>query len=502
MFFVCGLTVDNMWITYKNVPMSHILAIDQGTSSSRTIIFNTQLDKIDTLQQEYPLSYPRSGWVEIDPELLVASVTNTLDPLLEKYKESISAIGITNQRESTVVWERSSNKPIYPIIVWQDRRTESLCTEIKEQGKEEIIFQKTGLQVDPYFSATKIAWILDNVTNARKKAEKGDLLFGTVDTYLLWLLTGEHATDVTNASRTMLYNIKKQEWDSDLLDLFNVPQGMLPVVRESDCEFGELKGKKIKVTGMIGDQQAALFGQRCFEENSMKATFGTGCFLMANTGAQPTFSRKGLLTTIGYGISGSTAYALEGSIFSCGTIIQWLRDGLGLFEKAKETEALLNKDWNSNGVIFIPALSGLGVPHWNPSIKASFYGITADNNKKDLITAAFKSIAYQLKEILTLLKQDGLSVQTLSIDGGMTVNKVFCQMLSDLLQEEIIVSRNPETTALGAASVAMLGANITSDLNDLSNISTAGTIFNPKAPFDEEDYQQWRRNLNLLVKEY
>ena len=491
-----------MWIKYKIVPMSHVLAIDQGTSSSRTIIFDSQLKKVESLQEEYPLDYPKSGWVEIDPKSLIASVENTFEPLLKKYKDTIEAIGITNQRESTVVWERKSGKPIYPIIVWQDRRTEDFCKKIKVEGNEELIFKKTGLQVDPYFSATKIAWILDNVPEARQKAEKGELLFGTIDTFLLWQLAGEHKTDVTNASRTMLYNINSREWDEDLLELFNIPKTILPQVEESSHEFGQHKDTKIKITGIIGDQQAALFGQQCFSMNSMKATFGTGCFLMANTGSEPKYSNQGLLTTIGYGVSNTTAYALEGSIFSCGTIVKWLRDGLGFFTDASETEGLINKDWNSNGVLFIPALSGLGVPHWNPTIKGSFYGLTADNNKEDLITAAFKSIAYQLKDILKLLKTEGLVVEGLSIDGGMTVNKTFCQMLSDILEEQVNVSENPESTAIGAASVAMVGAGLASGLDDLKKVSSVGATFNPVGSLDKEDYSNWQANLELLTANY
>jgi|TARA_A100001011_G_scaffold70207_2_gene71798 glycerol kinase len=486
--------------------MSILIAIDQGTTSTRTVAFDKDLNIIHSEQKEYPLIYPNDGWVEIAPEELMSSVYATIDPVIEACSD-ISAIGITNQRETTLVWDADSGEPIYNAIVWQDRRTAEQCMQLKKAGHEEAIKNATGLLLDPYFSSTKISWILDNVDGARKRADAGKLRFGTVDTYLLWQLThGEiHKTDVTNASRTNLYNIHLKEWDSELLKIFNIPRSMLPEVQSSDSNYGTLvRGNKtIQISGVIGDQQSALVGQRCFQSGQMKATFGTGCFLMVNTGDESLLSTSGLLNTLGYGLSGKVSYALEGSIFSAGTIIQWLRDNMEFFQDSAESINLLDTRGESNGVLFVPGFTGIGAPHWNAEIRASFYGITRDSTKKDMVTAAFKSLIYQVMDIKEALKVDGIQIKNLSIDGGMAANSGFCQLLADFLGQEVQVPSSLESTAIGAAITAGLGAHFFS-INDLQNnqLSNA-TIYKPKDKvFDPNDLTEWRKFLRVLLDAY
>ena len=486
--------------------MSVLIAIDQGTTSTRTVAFDKDLNIIHSEQKEYPLIYPNDGWVEIAPEELMSSVYATIDPVIEACSD-ISAIGITNQRETTLVWDADSGEPIYNAIVWQDRRTAEQCVQLKKAGHEEAIKNVTGLLLDPYFSSTKISWILDNVDGARKRAEAGKLRFGTVDTYLLWQLThGEiYKTDVTNASRTNLYNIHFKEWDSELLKIFNIPRSMLPEVQSSDSNYGTLvRGNKtIQISGVIGDQQSALVGQRCFQSGQMKATFGTGCFLMVNTGDESLLSTSGLLNTLGYGLSGKVSYALEGSIFSAGTIIQWLRDNMEFFQDSAESINLLDTRGESNGVLFVPGFTGIGAPHWNAEIRASFYGITRDSTKKDMVTAAFKSLIYQVMDIKEALKVDGIQIKNLSIDGGMAANSGFCQLLADFLGQEVQVPSSLESTAIGAAITAGLGAHFFS-INDLQNnqLSNA-TIYQPREKvFDPNDLTEWRKFLRVLLDAY
>jgi len=486
--------------------MSVLIAIDQGTTSTRTVAFDKDLNIIHSEQKEYPLIYPNDGWVEIAPEELMSSVYATIDPVIEACSD-ISAIGITNQRETTLVWDADSGEPIYNAIVWQDRRTAEQCMQLKKAGHEEAIKNATGLLLDPYFSSTKISWILDNVDGARKRAEAGKLRFGTVDTYLLWQLThGEiYKTDVTNASRTNLYNIHLKEWDSELLKIFNIPRSMLPEVQSSDSNYGTLvRGNKtIQISGVIGDQQSALVGQRCFQSGQMKATFGTGCFLMVNTGDESLLSTSGLLNTLGYGLSGKVSYALEGSIFSAGTIIQWLRDNMEFFQDSAESINLLDTRGESNGVLFVPGFTGIGAPHWNAEIRASFYGITRDSTKKDMVTAAFKSLIYQVMDIKEALKVDGIQIKNLSIDGGMAANSGFCQLLADFLGQEVQVPSSLESTAIGAAITAGLGAHFFS-INDLQNnqLSNA-TIYQPREKvFDPNDLTEWRKFLRVLLDAY
>ena len=486
--------------------MPILIAIDQGTTSTRTVAFDADLNIIHSKQKEYPLIYPNDGWVEIEPEELMNAVYSTIDPILEACSD-VSALGITNQRETTLVWDSDSGKPVYNAIVWQDRRTAEQCMQLKKDGYEETIKNATGLLLDPYFSATKISWILNNVDGARQKADAGKLRFGTVDTYLLWQLTdgNVYKTDVTNASRTNLYNIHTKEWDSELLKIFNIPKSMLPEVFPSESHYGSFDrgNRTIKITGIIGDQQGALVGQRCFQPGQMKATFGTGCFLMVNSGSEYLQSTSGLLNTLGYGLSGSVPYALEGSIFSAGTIIQWLRDNLEFFSDSAESINLLDERGESNGVLFIPGFTGIGAPHWNAEIRASFYGITRDTTKKDMVTAAFKSLIYQVMDIKEALSIDGIEIKNLSIDGGMAANSSFCQLLSDFLGQEVQVPPSLESTAIGAAIAAGIGAHLFSIENLQNQQSNDATIYRPREKvFIENDLIEWRKFLKALLDAY
>ena len=486
--------------------MSVLISIDQGTTSTRTVAFDSDLNVVHSAQQEYSLQYPKDGWVEIQPDKLMSSVYKTFDPVLEFCPE-ILTVGITNQRETTLVWDAKTGNCIYNAIVWQDRRTAGQCLKLKEDGFEGVIKSKTGLLLDPYFSSTKISWILDNVNGARKKAENGELRFGTVDTYLLWQLSDGKIfkTDVTNASRTNLYNINTKSWDAELLEIFNVPSSMLPEVHHSDANFGTISrhNRKIKITGIIGDQQSALVGQRCFQPGQMKVTFGTGCFLMVNTGNLLKQSSSGLLNTIGYGVSGDIPFAVEGSIFSAGTIIQWLRDNMKFFSDSSASSNFLSETGNSNDVIFIPGFTGIGAPHWNSEIRASFYGITRDTTQQDMVTAAFNALIYQVIDIKDALKNDGIEIKNLSIDGGMAVNKVFCQLLADYLQQDVQVPSSVESTAIGAAITAGLGIKFFSIQELQKRELLNSNIYKPrKKVFDPEDLAKWRKFLSVLMGAY
>jgi glycerol kinase len=486
--------------------MSVLIAIDQGTTSTRTVAFDKDLNVICSEQKEYPLIYPKDGWVEIQPKELMNSVYTTLDPVINSCSD-VCAIGITNQRETTLVWDADSGKPIYNAIVWQDRRTAKQCMQLKQDGHEEVIKSATGLLLDPYFSSTKISWILDNVDGAREKADAGKLRFGTVDTYLLWQMTNGdvHKTDVTNASRTNLYNIYQKKWDSELLKIFNIPSSMLPEVYSSDNNYGAIvRGNKtIQITGIIGDQQSALVGQRCFQSGQMKATFGTGCFLMVNTGDESLQSTSGLLNTLGYGLSGEVPYALEGSIFSAGTIIQWLRDNMEFFPDSSQSKNFLDASGKSNGVLFVPGFTGIGAPHWNSEIRAAFYGITRDSTKTDMVTAAFKALIYQVIDIKEALNMDDIEIENLSIDGGMAANTSFCQLLADFLGQEVQVPSSLESTAIGAAITAGLGSHLFS-LDDLQKKQSSNTtIYKPrKNILDLNDQAEWRKFLRVLLDAY
>ena len=481
--------------------MKNYLAIDQGTTSSRAIIFDANLKLINDAQKEYDLTYPNDGWVELDPLDVIKTVKETVNNVLKKHK-NIEACGITNQRETTIVWSRTSGIPIYSAIVWQDRRTHEYCNKLKSEGYEDLIKEKTGLLLDPYFSATKIKWILDNVDGAKSMAEKGDLLFGTIDSYLIYVLSKEknHLTDVTNASRTLLFNIKTMEWDNDLLELFNIPKSMMPKVLACDDNFGTLltDDHEIPIRGVIGDQQAALVGQDCFKEGDMKSTYGTGCFLMVNTNKEPFTINEGLLTTVAYKLRDEVHYAIEGSIYSCGNIIKWLRDRMNFFSSASESEKFINNSGNSNNVLFLPAFNGLGAPFWNSDIRGGFYGITQDTTKEDMTTACFQSIVFQTKEITSILENYNIDINKLLVDGGMVQNKTFCQLLSDTLQKEIIKPENVESTAVGACKVAMIGSG-----ESIKEIQIMNSSFSPNANSKEiysKNYKLWKKYVSSSLE--
>ena len=479
--------------------MTKILTIDQGTTSSRSIVFDSNANIVEVSQKEYPLIYPEDGWVEIDPEVLIKSVTDTLGKV---NLDGIASAAITNQRETTIIWERDTGKPIYNAIVWQDRRTKDFCSSIDDKEILKEVSARTGLLLDPYFSATKIKWILDNVEGAKKKAKEGKLCFGTVDAYLMYVLSNKkiHKTDITNASSTMLFNINTLSWDNYLLDLFDIPESMLPEVSNSDESFGTLSDcNNINVNAVLGDQQAALFGQGCLNAGSLKSTYGTGCFLMANIGTKPLASDKGLLTTLGFSFNKEIHYAIEGSIYSAGTVVQWLRDNLEFFAESPESEKFLNSDANANGVYFIPAFTGLGAPYWDSNIRASYHGITRDTSKKDLINAAFNSISYQTKDIVDCLEQTNIEVKSLSVDGGMAANKTFVSHVANILNIPIQVPKNTESTAKGVACLA----GITTGLMNIDLIENQEkTVCNPNNALNqsmEKDYKEWKKLIKKNV---
>ena len=479
--------------------MSRILTIDQGTTSSRSIIFDQKANIQISAQEEYPLIYPNDGWVEVNPDDLYNSVLNTLKKL---DLSDIKYAGITNQRETTIIWDRKSHEPIYNAIVWQDRRTSKYCDSINTDTNKSLIKDKTGLIIDSYFSATKIKWILDNIEGAREKALAGDLCFGTVDTYLLFKLSNGkiHKTDITNASRTMLFNINTLEWDKELLELFDIPSSLLPKVEHSDANFGSLSViNDIEVHGVLGDQQAALFGQGCLNKGEIKSTYGTGCFLMANIGQEPTFSNDGLLTTIGYSLNGQISYAIEGSIYAAGTTVQWLRDNLEFFPSGELSENYLKVNGNANNVHFIPAFTGLGAPYWNSDIRASYHGITRDTSKADMINAAFNSITYQTKDIIHCLQNMKIQLKLLNVDGGMVANQVFTQQLANILNIDVLVPENSESTARGVAVLA----GVASGIYDLVLIKeqSRNVISSNKIDheFMSQDYEIWRKLINKAL---
>ena len=473
--------------------MSKILTIDQGTTSSRSIIFDQNANIQDVAQEEYPLLFPNDGWVEIEPKYIIDSVKNTLNKL---DLSDIEYAGITNQRETTIVWDRETHEPIYNAIVWQDRRTSQYCESINTQENNQLVKDKTGLLIDSYFSATKIKWILDNVEGARKKANEGKLCFGTVDTFLMYKLSNGniHKTDITNASRTMLFNINSLEWDEELLELFEIPKAILPEVIHSDKNFGQLTQiNNVTVNAVLGDQQAALFGQGCLNQGELKSTYGTGCFLMVNVGKEAVLSNDGLLTTIGYSLNDEVSYAIEGSIYASGTTVQWLRDNLEFFSTSERSEEFLHKNGDAKNVHFIPAFTGLGAPYWNSDIRASYHGITRDTKKADLINAAFNSITYQTKDIVDCLANADIDVTSLNIDGGMIANKTFSQQISNLLNKEVSVPDNKEATARGVAVLAGVSAGIY-DINLVSNQNRTVLKPDPIAhSFMLEDYKIWKK---------
>jgi glycerol kinase len=455
-----------------------ILSLDQGTTSSRTIVFDHNGIPVAAAQKEFTQIYPQPGWVEHDPEEIWSTQSGVaLEAITKAGLESndISAIGITNQRETTVLWDRRTGKPVYNAIVWQDRRTAGFCDQLKNEGHSNKILDKTGLIIDAYFSATKIRWILDNVKDARKMAEKGQLAFGTIDTWLIWNLTkGKlHVTDVSNASRTMLLNINSLKWDDELLKIFNIPASILPEVRSSSEIYGETSGNfssPIPIAGIAGDQQAALFGQMCIEPGMVKNTYGTGCFMMMNIGSKPIKSKNKLLTTVAWQVGKETNYALEGSIFIAGAVVQWLRDGLGIIRESGDIEKLASKAKDSEGVYFVPAFAGLGAPHWDQHARGTIVGITRGTTSSHIARAALDSIAYQTLEVLLAMQEDsGIIIRELRVDGGATINNSLMQFQSDLLQTSVVRPKVTETTALGAAYLAGLAVKYWDSLHDIKD---------------------------------
>ena len=447
----------------------YILSIDQGTTSSRAIIFDIQGNIISSAQQEFPQIYPENGWVEHNPKDIWDSVLHTCRAVLSDNKiaiRAINSIGITNQRETTLLWDRRTGEPIYNAIVWQDRRTSDYCQQLKKQGKESLITEKTGLLLDPYFSATKLKWLLDNVQGARASAEAGELAFGTVDTFLLWHLTGgqSHKTDATNASRTMMFNIHQQCWDEDLLALFDIPKAILPEVHDSAADFGMTQDGlfdiSLPILGIAGDQQAALFGQACFEPGSAKSTYGTGCFVMVNTGDKALTSHNKLLTTVGYRLNGKVSYALEGSIFVAGAVVQWLRDGVKLLDHASESESIAAQTPLDHGVYLVPAFTGLGAPHWDPDARGGILGLTRASGIAEIISAGLQSVCYQTCDLLAAMANDGIDIAELKVDGGMVANNWLLQFLADTVNSQVSRPQITETTALGAAFLAGLQSGL------------------------------------------
>ena len=453
--------------------MSFVLAIDQGTTSSRAMVFRDDLSVASLAQAEFPQHFPASGWVEHDPDDIWNSVVATCRDALKQANlaaKDIAAIGITNQRETTLVWDRATGKAIHRAIVWQDRRTADTCERLKDEGHEPMFAAKTGLIIDPYFSGTKIAWLLDHVPNARMRAMRGELLFGTIDCYLLWRLTGGevHATDATNASRTLLFNIHTGQWDDDLINILRVPRAMLPEVKDSSHRFGEtapdLFGGTIAIGGIAGDQQAATIGQACFAPGMIKSTYGTGCFALLNTGTTPVVSKNKLLTTIAYQLGGKRTYALEGSIFVAGSAVQWLRDGLGVIRQAAETGPLAEKSDAAQGVYLVPAFVGLGAPYWNPHVRGALFGLTRNTGPAELAHAALESVCYQTCDLREAMRADWPQAEAaeivLRVDGGMTASDWTMQRLADLLDAPVDRPMIQETTALGAAYLAGLTAGV------------------------------------------
>ena len=476
----------------------YIMSLDQGTTSSRSIIFNKQGEIVCVAQRAFKQHFPKSGWVEHDPMEIWSTQSSVLAESLAKggiKAKNIAAIGITNQRETTIIWDRKTGKPIYNAIVWQDRRTSAYVDQLKAEGKEEMVASKTGLVLDAYFSATKIKWLLDNVEGAREKAENGELAFGTVDTWLVWNLTHKkvHVTDVSNASRTMLFNIFEKKWDTELLSLFDIPESLLPEVKSSSEVYGHTSESlfpvQIPISGIAGDQQAALFGQLCTHPGMAKTTYGTGCFLMMNTGEEPVRSNNKLLTTIAWEVNGKVNYALEGSVFIGGAAIQWLRDGIELFGHAKESEKLATSLKDNDGVYFVPAMAGLGAPHWDQNARGAFFGITRGTTIAHMTRAALEAIAYQVRDVLDAMQKDsGAPIKELRVDGGATANNFLMQFQSDILQTKIKRPKIIETTAIGAAFLAGLAVGFWESEKELQALWESDKDFEPKMEVEKVDY--------------
>ncbi len=485
----------------------HILAIDQGTTSTRSIVFDAEMRSVGSAQQEFPQILPRSGWVEHDPEALWSTTVATMTAALEKARIDISAVagvGITNQRETTVVWSRETGRPVYNAIVWQDRRTAEFCAKLRADGVEPMLNARTGLLADPYFSGTKLSWILDNVDGARERAEKGELLFGTVDSYLIWRLTGgrSHVTDATNAARTLLFNIREGRWDEEICRLLCIPMSMLPEVKDCAAEFGFVEIEpfrhRVPIYGVAGDQQAATLGQACFKPGMMKSTYGTGCFALLNTGDAPVISKNRLLTTIAYQLDGKRTYALEGSIFIAGAVVQWLRDGLGVIKDAGETQGLAEAADPNQDVYLVPAFTGLGAPYWDAECRGAIYGLNRATGPAELSHAALESVGYQTRDLLDAMKRDWSADDgaetVLRVDGGMTASDWTMQFLADILAAPVDRPVMQETTALGAAWLAGRKAGLYPTEEGFAEKWRLDRRFGPSMPSDmvEAKYAGWK----------
>ncbi|WP_194097966.1 glycerol kinase GlpK [Marivivens aquimaris] len=491
--------------------MTHILAIDQGTTSTRAIVFDSAMKAVASAQEEFQQYFPDSGWVEHDPADLWASTAATCRSAIEKSGGAeIAAIGITNQRETTLVWDRKTGAPVYKAIVWQDRRTSEMCKTLKSEVFEEVITDRTGLLLDPYFSATKLAWILDNVEGARARAEAGRLVFGTVDTWLVWNLTGGavHVTDATNAARTMLYDIRKGRWSKTICDRLNIPMSMLPEVRDCAADFGETRadlfGRPIPILGIAGDQQAATIGQACFEPGMMKSTYGTGCFALINTGDTPVRSQNRLLTTIAYQLDGKPTYALEGSIFIAGAVVQWLRDGLKIIRNASETQPLAERADPMQNVVLVPAFTGLGAPYWNAECRGAVFGLTRNSGPEEFARAALESVGYQTRDLLAAMHADigEVSDAMLRVDGGMSASDYAMQFLSDIIGAQVDRPKVLETTALGAAWLAGQRAGIYPGQAEFAAHWALDRSFMPEMDEDTraEKYGAWQRAVDATLR--
>ena len=479
-----------------------IIAIDQGTTSSRAVLVNRKGDIVDITQEEFTQIFPHSGWVEHNPKQIISSQLRVLDQLLKRNQidsKSVAGIGITNQRETTVIWDRATGEPVYNAIVWQDKRTAYICELLKEQGLNDYVRNQTGLLIDSYFSATKIMWILEHVPGVRARADRGELAFGTIDTWLIWNLTGgkQHVTDVTNASRTMLFNIKTMQWDEYLLKQMNIPISLLPAVKPCTYHFGdaEIDGQSIPILGVAGDQQAALFGQMCFKPGMAKNTYGTGCFMLMNIGGEVQLSEHGLLTTVAWQLNGAPVYALEGSVFVAGAAVQWLRDGLKMIDQSKDSEYFAAKALGSNDVYVVPAFTGLGAPYWDMYARGAIFGLTRDTGKDHIVKATLEAIAYQTKDILQAMEHDsGIHLQTLKVDGGACANNMLMQFQSDILDCHVERPTQIESTALGAAYLAGIQAGIWTT-SDLSVMRYPEKVFTPSMPDEQRDrlYSKWKK---------
>lgn len=487
----------------------YILSLDQGTTSSRAILFDYSGEIAAIAQKEFQQYYPQPGWVEHDLMEIWSSQASVITEAVSKGHfdaSQIAAIGITNQRETTAVWNRETGKPIYNAIVWQDRRTAAYCDELKEKGLSDHIQDKTGLIIDSYFSATKIRWILENVDGARELADAGKLAFGTIDSWLIWNLTGGkvHITDVSNASRTLIYNIREMKWDEELLDLFDIPASMLPSVKSSSEVYahtsGKLLGTQVPIAGIAGDQQAALFGQLCTEKGMVKNTYGTGCFMLMNIGTTPILSKNNLVTTIAWKIGDEVVYALEGSIFIAGAVVQWLRDGLKIIKDSADVEVLASKVSDNGGVYIVPAFTGLGAPHWNQHARGTIFGITRGSNDSHVARAALESIAFQTMDVLAAMRMDaGLEIKELRVDGGATANNLLLQFQADVLNAKVIRPKTTETTAIGAAYLAGLAIGYWEDIAEIKKQWKVDKTFTPEGDNVAELIGNWHRAVNAVL---